>query len=478
MTLKIHLDNKNTTLSTSLMRLLGFCLGLLSQSILADVSEVKTSTDLAAVVSNEALLIRPQTAEEIEVHLQVIKPSNGEVLARVLWISSEYGVLESEKALAKQLAAYGVESWFVDFYEALFLAPTVSALQQIKPQWLATLFNEWYGKHQPSQQSNFPHWVLSANQGAKLALQAVVLGASGPQSPHADLSTQREINHLGLVLLNPNLYIQTPQPGQSAEYVDITSQIDLPITILQAELSPWKWHVNELISQLSSGGSDVFVNVLPQVRDRFYFRADALEVEKELTAELAPKLIQLMQLQQTYMAESRFSNLINQEVPTPKLAPNSESLAKTQSSNRLQVYVGPQNLSLNLPGLNGELINLQDYRGKVVLVNFWASWCPPCVHEIPSMNRLKKRFEGQEFEILAVNLGESRASVKQFADDFKMTFPVLLDESGKAVKDWQVFAYPSSYLLDKNGHIKAALFGAVEWDNPEFADEINRLLDE
>ncbi len=131
---------------------------------------------------------------------------------------------------------------------------------------------------------------------------------------------------------------------------------------------------------------------------------------------------------------------------------------------------------LALPDLNGKPHHLADYRGKVVLVNFWATWCPPCVHEMPSMQRLKEKMAGKPFAILAVDMAESEADVKKFLTKVKVDFTILMDRDGKALQRWKVFAFPTSFLIGPDGKISHALFGALEWDSEEVMRIIEGLL--
>lgn len=135
-------------------------------------------------------------------------------------------------------------------------------------------------------------------------------------------------------------------------------------------------------------------------------------------------------------------------------------------------------MGFTLPDTQGQNVALNDAFGQVVLVNFWASWCPPCVHEMPSMAGLKTQLQGQPFEILAVNLGESKQQVEAFMIEHPLNFPVLLDEHGSAVQDWKIMAYPSSFLVDKTGKIRYALFGATDWQLPGHVQKIQQLLHE
>lgn len=134
--------------------------------------------------------------------------------------------------------------------------------------------------------------------------------------------------------------------------------------------------------------------------------------------------------------------------------------------------------SLNLSDLSGTPHDLGMYRGQVVLVNFWATWCPPCLIEMPSLQRLGTAMAEQPFAILAVNVGEPRDTVWRFRNLLGFTFKTLLDRSGKVSKAWNVSVYPTSYLLDTDGQIRYVAYGAVEWDKETAMEIIERLLPE
>ena len=114
-------------------------------------------------------------------------------------------------------------------------------------------------------------------------------------------------------------------------------------------------------------------------------------------------------------------------------------------------------------------------RGRGTLVDFWATGCPPCVHEIPSMNRLAAAHPPGEFAIVSVNFKESPAHVRAFMGKVAVDFPVLMDEDGAASARWGVFAFPSSFILDRQGRIRYSVNTAIEWDTPEVRVVIDRL---
>ena len=145
----------------------------------------------------------------------------------------------------------------------------------------------------------------------------------------------------------------------------------------------------------------------------------------------------------------------------------------------LQPYDGfLQSPALSLEDLGGKTHVLADYRGQVVLINFWATWCPPCIIEMPGMQRLKQKLAGKPFRILAVNVKESEGTIWKFHKLVKVDFPMLLDRDGQASEDWEVVVYPSSYLVDANGQIRYQVRGMLEWDAPEVVRVIEGMMGE
>jgi len=133
---------------------------------------------------------------------------------------------------------------------------------------------------------------------------------------------------------------------------------------------------------------------------------------------------------------------------------------------------------LNARDLDGAPRSLADYRGKVVLLNFWASWCPPCLREMPSMERLRLKMAGRPLEIVALASAEGPNDVKPFLSKMKLGFPILLDADGSNTKRWKVFALPTSFLLDAKGRVRYVLTGPVEWDEGEALRIIESMLAE
>lgn len=144
----------------------------------------------------------------------------------------------------------------------------------------------------------------------------------------------------------------------------------------------------------------------------------------------------------------------------------------------LEPYSANEERLFTLPNLKDETYSLTDYRGKVVLVNFWASWCPPCIHEMPVLKKLKQSLAGKPFEILALNVGEKKYKVRKFTNMIKLELPVLLDTSSETFNTWQVKTLPTSFLIDATGTVRYRVLGNPGWDTAETKNIIDKLLAE
>jgi peroxiredoxin len=141
--------------------------------------------------------------------------------------------------------------------------------------------------------------------------------------------------------------------------------------------------------------------------------------------------------------------------------------------------VGQPAPDFTLPGLDGKMVSLSDYRGHVVLVNAWATWCPPCVDEMPSMEDLYKELKGENFEILAVSIDAiGTKAVAPFMKKYNLTFPALLDPAGTIKTLYHTTGIPESFIINKQGILVEKIIGPRNWAAPEgfryFRDLIRR----
>ncbi len=136
--------------------------------------------------------------------------------------------------------------------------------------------------------------------------------------------------------------------------------------------------------------------------------------------------------------------------------------------------------AIALDDLEGGRTDLAALRGRVVLVNFWATWCPPCRREMPSMERLRQALAGEAFTVLAVNVGEAEDTVFAFTGQLEPApaFTILLDRDSAALRAWPVKGLPTTFVVDREGRLAARAVGGREFDDPGIVQDIRRLLAE
>jgi peroxiredoxin len=124
---------------------------------------------------------------------------------------------------------------------------------------------------------------------------------------------------------------------------------------------------------------------------------------------------------------------------------------------------------------DGKLHRLSDYRGKTVILNFWATWCPPCREEIPSMNRAWRQLAEEDVVMLAVNMGEDEDTIFVFTADYPAEFPLLLDRDGSVIAQWPVKGLPTTYIIAPDGSIAYRAIGGRNWDDSDIMDILRAL---
>ena len=391
-------------------------------------------------------------SKDVDVHVFQQKAS-GDML--LLWLPSESGLLEQEKKTAAALARQGIEVWFADLLGAWFLSPMASSIASLPANDVAVLIEK-------IRKQTGKKIILVANgRGALIVLRAA-------RAWQQNFGQQHRLG--GVILLSPKLFVETPEPGEAGKMMPVASKTNLPVLLLQPANSPWRWKLDQIVSSLEQSGSDVYIRVLAESRDRFYYRPDATKKEDAMAARLPALLGSAVRLLQSYNTKTR---QVSGKLSTVRKLPG-------KKPRNLRKYTGDSRPSaLTLYDLTDKQHSLEQYRGKVVLVNFWASWCPPCVHEMPSMQRLKEKFKGKPFEILAVNMAENKATIMQFLKTkVQVDFTILQDSDGSALKRWKVFAFPTSYVIGKKGKIRRALFGSIDWMNTDVVGKIDMLVNE
>ncbi len=397
-----------------------------------------------------------------ELSLLTFPAQTTETFATLIWAPSEHGLQPAEigiaEALARRLAPVGFEVVAPDYFSSYFLPPGASSLDQVAATSLAALLRALRQRH--ANNGDYRIYLVAADKAAISAMRAL-----------RQHQRKMPLRNTALILLDPDVTVGPPAPGEPARYHPIVAMTNAPIFIAQAEKSPWRLTLLNLQQVLGTGGSDVFVQLLRGVRDRFYFRPDATAAEDGMAHRLPAIIIRAIRLLEPHIGQPRRAVASSAEVGAKKQAEHG-------GERRLRPYAGSQERTLTLPDLDGNIRSLESWRGKVVLLNFWASWCPPCVHEIPSMVALKKRLADSPFEIVAVNLGETREEVLTFLQRHPVNFPVLLDRRSEAARAWRINAYPTTFIIDKTGNIRFALAGGHDWTDATTVELLRQLLDE
>jgi peroxiredoxin len=148
------------------------------------------------------------------------------------------------------------------------------------------------------------------------------------------------------------------------------------------------------------------------------------------------------------------------------------------SGNRVKIIrEGDQAPEFRLSALDGKSVSLSSHRGKVVMVHFWATWCPPCVEELPTLERLYRAYYGKDLEILAVSVDEGGAgAVGQFMERNRFALPVLLNPDQSVARQYGSFKFPETYLISRDGIVRKKVIGAADWMSPAAQEIIQAMV--
>jgi len=413
---------------------------------LADTHSVHANSD-----APETKEISLDTDTDIQIN---VYPASG--TQRVIWIPAYATPADIVPPLAAQANKLNIEVWHADILEARFLPKTASSIYSIRENDIIAIIN-----------------AANEDQGKKLYIFAESRAAIPVMLALRDLqmSGRYPSNFGGVIMNSPYFYIETPDPGTQAQLMPIASATNLPLYIIQPRNSPRYWQLAQSIAALEKSGSDVFVQALPDIRGGFLFRPDATPQEEKLAGQFGRMLDRAI----------RYLNTVNQKAREPEKE-NVVAIrnAGGKKDRLLQAYGGnPEPPPLMLNNLSGQPVTLRNFSKRVVLVNFWTTWCPPCVKEMPSLQRLSDKLAKDRFIILGVNIAEGKETIENFlTEKINVGFPILLDTDGNAMRQWNVMAFPTSFVIDKHGKIRHALFGSIDWDTPDITKIIQTLIDE
>lgn len=390
------------------------------------------------------LIVPVTTGDEITIeHF----PAQGKYL--MLWLAPEYGLRNSHRSLAQMLSKQNIEVWLGNIVESLFIPQSSSSLKKLNGNHVADMIEYAH------KMTNKKIIVVGDSYAALNAL----LGAHQWQQRQ-----RRERYLIGAILFTPYTYSTIPPLGLPPEYMPIISATNIPIMIYQAKNNGNAGQFKTLVKKLQQHGNPVYTRFTPKVMSLFYEDKPSEEMKHQVNPLLGniKKMISLLEKH----------TVPDKPIPLKKL--------KTRKSGIdivLKDYQGKiKPLPIKLKDVYGDIIFKKSYKGKVTLINFWATWCPPCVQEIPSLNRLKNKMAGLPFELISINYAEDKQTILSFMKKVNVEFPVLLDQDGNFAKKWNVITYPSTFIIDKEGKIKYGVNAAIEWDNPDFIKKIKSLL--
>lgn len=281
---------------------------------------------------------------------------------------------------------------------------------------------------------------------------------------HATEAERAQLSQV--VLLYPSLYVNTPVAGRERVLFPVVSHTALPITVVQPDLGAQATTIDEVVAALRQGGSLVRLERVAQATDGIYKFRDIRT--------LAAHTAQLLTQTETAMAEAkRTQGFAVAQLPAYD--------ASDRPRSAVVAGLTPIDGSMPLPEirlntLDGQPVDLKrDYAGKALLVSFWATWCPHCVEEIPSMNRALTQLDKDRFAIVSVSYKDSVAIMSAFRQKVPIDFPVLMDLDGQVSKAWKVYAFPSSFLVDRSGRVRYSINTGAVWDSPEMLDALRDI---
>jgi thiol-disulfide isomerase/thioredoxin len=437
---------------------------LLQANVMQSNSYIKSGKYLIHVVAVIGLLlfaamgIAGKPAVEITVEVEDTELSllrfNAEGEHLIIWVSPGFGNQQRAYDVAKAISDQGIEVWHIDLAESLFLTKSTNTLRALDGRYVAGLITQAHrmtGKQVTLMTRSYAS--LPVLRGARLWQQA----AATEGGSAAYLS--------GAILFSPELYSEIPPLGQPPVYDPIASSTNIPIMLYQSGRRGNRWQLDKTMQKLQSGGAAVYLKILPGVTGVFYIKDTAPEtvaVLKELPAEIERVVFML------------------QRIPTPKQVNELLSVDSPVKSS-LDITLKPfmsnmKPLQIDLENAHSVRFMRKDFTGKVTLVNFWATWCGPCVEEIPALNRLREHMKDEPFELISINYAETPEQIRDFLNMVKVNFPVLLDEDGSYSAQWNVLVYPATFVIAMDGNIVYGVNGAIEWDSEEITEKLEALI--
>lgn len=399
-----------------------------------------TSVMATEVTASESL------SDNVDVDVKIY-PAEGQHL--IIWVAPDYGFKPGQYELAARLQGQAIETWMVDITESLFLPRGSRSMRQLTGKYVAELIASAHRK------TTKKIILMSSFYGAIPVLR----GARQWQTLFSGDSYLQ-----GAILFSPALYETIPTLGENPKYLPIVDATNIPMMIFQGETNGFRWQIDTLLTHLHTAGSPAFTTIMPGISSLFYPDERNEAMQTYYTA-LPVKIRHAIKL---------FEHTV---YPKTVLAKGNTISRNSSPDIELRAYTGSVTPTpIRLVDVMKKQYNLDNFEGKVTVLNFWATWCPPCVKEIPSLNALTKSIKHADFRVISVNYAETADVVQEFLKTFKVDFPVLLDRTGEIARDWRVIVFPSTYIIGPDGKIHYGVNAAIEWDSEKTIQQIKALL--
>lgn len=356
--------------------------------------------------------------------------------------------------IMRHLAAQNPQSavWYIDTSDAFFLPRERTGMRNNDGAFMEPILEHL-------SRSGVPFTLITMDVMAVPLLRGIRQWQS--QAEPMQLAQLRHV-----VLLYPSLYVNTPVAGHPRELFPITRKTALPITVIQPQLGAQANVIQETVEALRQGGSLVALQRIEDATDGIYKFQDIRE--------MAQTCATLISRSETAMRKETQSTAFTvQRLPAYDLSDRPTSTIVAGLTPWEGHAPAP---NIELPDLQGRRVNLQqDYAGKAVLLTFWATWCPHCVEEIPSMNRALKQLDPQRFAMVSVSYKDTPAIMRNFLRKTPMDFPVLMDLDGQVSEQWKIYSFPSSFLIDRQGRVRYSINSGALWDSPDMLEKLREI---
>ncbi len=399
-----------------------------------------------AVAAGEEVLIEDDKGNEIVIHAE---PAESDLL--VIWFVDHDEPREPFDKMLEALNRADMEIWRVDLLASYFLPRTSETVRTLPGDGVAAVMRA-------AHQLRDKQILLAAYDRMPLPL---LRGVQLWQQ------TANDSRLLGALLFYPNLFGPPPLAGEEPQLDPILHATNIPLVIYQPELGSQRWRLAPVMSALWRSGSAAHAYLVPGVRDWFFMGEGDYSAADQAATEALPGQIQ-------YLA----ALLENQPKPIAAKSLRGASLQRGEIRTLVELNPPGTLTPFKLGAIDGSLSDSAEFGGRVVLLNFWATWCPPCVEELPSLNRLQERYAGSDLRIVSIDFRETPDQMADFLQRIPVAFPVLMDESGKVALSWRVFSFPSTFIIDRQGRIRYSANRAIDWDSPEVWKVVDRLLEE